>query len=158
MDTDNDSVTLVYEEIKKRLEVQQSQRETYERKASMLIAFAGVTFAFLMGARDTLVALPGCSQKLLIISIFLFVISVILALIVSWVYVYRVDPDPKVFAEKYISKSSIEIKKQLISNFIDSFMTNNKTIKRNAKLLRATYVSQGLAFCLLGISLLISVF
>lgn len=156
--TDNNSVSLIYENIKDLLVTQQNQKISLENKASMLMAFAGGIFALLMGARDTIVATSLKSQMLVLIGIVFFAFSVICSTIVTWVRSYRIDPNPEVLAHEYLNHSSEETKLQIISNMIGSWKENVTIIERNAVFLRIAFISQSLAFTSLGLALFISIF
>lgn len=152
-----DSVSLVYTVLKDALEFQQAQKNSLETKASALIAFAGGMFALLIGARETVILLSRTSQILILVSLFLFAVSVILANVVTWVRRYRADPNPEVLAKTYLGLSPQEIRLQLISNLISAWKSNYALLERNAIYLRLTFVIQAAAFILLGIALFLSV-
>lgn len=156
--TNENSVSLIYENIKNLLSIQQSQKASLENKASMLMAFAGGMFALLMGARDSILLTPFESQVLILIGISLFAISVILTIQVTWVRLYRIDPNPEVLAREYLNQSPDETKLQLISNMIGSWKENSVIVERNAVVLRAAFLFQALAFVCLGAALFLSLF
>ena len=156
--TDNNSVSLIYENIKDLLAIQQSQKISLENKASMLMAFAGGIFALLMGARDTIITTSFNSQIFILTGIVFFAFSVICSTIVTWVRSYRIDPNPEILAGDYLNHSSEETKLQIISNMISSWKENSIIVERNAVFLRIAFISQSLAFTSLGIALFISIF
>lgn len=153
----SDSVPIVYSVIEEALTSQQDQKTSLETKASALTAFAGGMFALMMAARASLVLLSALSRSLILLSISLFVASVVLANIVTWIRRYRFDPNPVTFAEQYLSSNAQAIQLQLISNMISSWKANLVIIERNANFLRATFISQLLAFLLLGLALFVSI-
>lgn len=156
--TNDNSVSLIHETVRNLLSIQQSQKTSLENKASMLMAFAGGMFALLMGARETIILIPVSGQIFVLISVVLFAISVICSTIVSWVRSYRIDPNPEVLAHEYLNQPSDETKLQMISNMLGSWKENSVIIERNAIVLRVAFVSQSLAFTLLGVALFISLF
>jgi hypothetical protein len=155
---ENNSVALIYGIVKDLLSMQQNQKASLENKGSMLMAFAGGMFALLMGAREAILLTPLDSQIFVLVGISLFTISVIIAIIVTWVRSYRIDPNPEVLANEYLNKSPDEIKLQLISNMIGAWRDNSLLIERNANALRLAFLAQALAFISLGTALFLSLF
>lgn len=154
---DDSNVPLIYAVIQETLANQHAQKSSLETKASTLIAFAGGMFALLIGARETLILLPRNSQVLILMSVSLFVLSVIFANIVTWVRKYRTDPNPEKLAEKYLGLSKEDTQLQLTSNLIGTWKANRIIIERNANFLRLVFLSQLVGFILLGIALFLSV-
>jgi hypothetical protein len=157
MTKDANSVALIYDVIKESIAFQQSQKNSLETKASTLIAFAGGIFALLMGSRATLILLPRVSQLLLLVSVALFALSVVLCNVVTWVQRYRADPEPEALAKNYLQMPSDDTQLQLISNLIGTWKSNHITVERKASFLRFAFLSQALAFILLGVALFLSV-
>ncbi|CAG0933942.1 hypothetical protein TFLX_03286 [Thermoflexales bacterium] len=157
MASDPNSLSLIYATAKETLASQQGQKGALETKASALIAFAGGMFALLMGARGTLILLPVASQTMTLISIALFVVSVVLANMIVWVRKYRLDPNLEILAKDYLEKTSDETQLQLLSNMIGTWKFNNAIFERKANYLRATFSIQAVAFILLGMGLFISI-
>jgi hypothetical protein len=153
---DETSVSLIYAVVKETLAAQPTQLNTLETKASTLIAFAGAIFALLMGARETLIVIPRTSQFLILISVTLFAVSVVLAFMVIWVRRYRGDPNPESLAQKYLASPLQTTQLQLISNLIDTWKANHALIERNANHLRFAFLTQTIAFILLGMALFVS--
>jgi hypothetical protein len=154
----DNSTSLIYATVKETLAAQQVQKNSLETKASTLIAFAGGIFALLMGSRETILRLAQISQTLILISISLFVLSVLLANVVTWIRRYRADPAPDILAKEYLKRPSEETELQLIANMIGMWKANGSLIERNANYLRAAFISQGIAFVLLGLALFLSIF
>ena len=154
---ENSSLPLIYHVIQETLSNQQTQKNSLETKASTLIAFAGGMFALMMGARETLILLPRTSQVLILISVSLFILSVISANVVTWVRKYRTDPNPETLANKYLDFSLDDTQLQLTSNLIGTWKANRILIERNANFLRFAFLSQMIGFILLGIALFLSV-
>jgi hypothetical protein len=154
--TDDNSVSLIYTISKETLEAQPIRLNSLETKAGTLIAFAGGIFALLMGARETLVVLPRASQVLILVSVAIFAVSVVLAFVVTWVHRSRTIPDLEVLAEGYLNSSSHDTKLQLIANSIPTWKANHYSIERNADFLRFAFLTQTIAFILLGMALFVS--
>jgi hypothetical protein len=150
------SVGLIYTVTKEALASQPTQLNSLETKASTLVAFAGGIFALLMGARETLIALPRSSQILILVSVTLFAVSVVLAFVVIWVRRYRGDPNPEQLAKKYLGSPAEDIQRQLIANLIVTWKANHELMERNANFLRYAFLTQTIAFILLGMALFVS--
>lgn len=153
----NNSLELIYEISKEKLNIQQTQKNSLENKASTLIAFTGGILALLMGAYDTITKYPIISQTLIIISVIGFALTVIQSIAVIWVKKYRTDPNIEKLAENYLEKSQDEVTLQLISNCIGAWKHNEKIIERNADLLKFAFLYESIALILLGTSFGISV-
>jgi hypothetical protein len=147
----------VYGTIKDSLEAQQALKNTLENKASMLLGFAGVMLALLIGARETILQLSQSNQILIVTSITLFGLSVLFAIVVTWVRSYRADPNPEALAKNYLTKEPEKTRLQLISNLIGVWKDNKKILERNSVYLRLTFVAQAIAFLCLGVALLLSI-
>lgn len=153
----NNSTSLIYTTSKESLQAQFEQRSSLEAKASTLTAFAGGIFALLMGARETLISLPEVSKFFILVSIILFGLSVLLCSTVSWVRRYYILPNLEILLNKYVSVPEEETKLQLISNLTQEWKENHKKLENVAWFLRGAFVSQTIAFILLGISLYLSI-
>lgn len=158
-DTDtSDSLSLIYSITNDALETLRLQKNSIESKANALTGFAGGMFALLIGARETILLLETTSQIMILVSIALFILSVILNNMVVWVRHYRNDPDPEMFAKHYLSKNERDTKLQLTSNLIGAWKNNKKIVENNGIKLRLSFIFQAIAFILLGIVLFISIF
>lgn len=151
------STVLVYETVKESLAVQQGLKGTLENKASMLLGFAGGMLALLIGARETILLLGHASQALILAGVVLFGLSVLSAIVVTWVRGYRADPNPEALAKNYLAEEPEKTRLQLISNLIGTWKDNKKILERNAIYLRLTFIAQALAFLCLGTALLLSI-
>jgi hypothetical protein len=156
MNTEDNNVALIFSIVKESLISQRDQRSSLETKASALSAFAGAMFALLFGARQSLLILTGTSLVFVYVSLALFVLSVILANAITWVWKYRADPDPVSLAENYLGQTAEDTRLQLIANWIDAWKENHAQIRRNAGYLRLAMFTQAVAFILLGVALFLS--
>lgn len=154
---DDSTLSLIYAVIQDAMAKQFVQKNSLETKASTLIAFAGGMFALLIGARDTLVILSRIDRTFVLVSISLFITSVIFANVITWVCQYRTDPDPEALAQGYLEASYEKTQLQLVSNLIDAWKANRNLIERNAILLRLAFLCQMFGFILLGTVLFLSI-
>ena len=152
------TVSIIYDLLRDALLEQQKQRNSLEAKSNMLTAFAGGMFALLISARVTLLSLPIIGQLLVGLSIFLFSVSVILALVATWVRKYRIDPNPEILANNYLNVRPSKLKLQLVSNMVGAWKENAKIIEQNANKLRFAFLLQTFAFLSLGIAVFLSIF
>jgi hypothetical protein len=155
--TAEDSILLIYTLIRESVTSQYSRKSTLETKAGTLIAFAGGMFALLMGARETILLTPQTSKTLILVSVSLFAGSVVFSNFVTWVRQYREDPDPNKLAQHYLERSERETRLQVISNLINTWQTNHRQLERIAIYLRLAFLTQAIAFILLGIGLFFSI-
>jgi uncharacterized membrane protein len=149
--SEKNSTSLIYALVKDSLESQQTQKSTLETKASTLTGFAGGMIALLLGARETIISLHSTAKLLVIISIILFLCSILLATIVGWVRKYRTDPNPSSLAEHYLDKPEQDVKLQVLANQIGTWKNNSRQLEFNAVVLRIALLFQTVAFILLGI-------
>lgn len=153
-----DSISIIYSITKETLSTQQNQKSSLESKSNTLIGFAGGMIALLIGAKDILKSMQPPASLLVLISICLFLVSILLATIVGWVRKYRTDPNPSTLAKNYLDKSEQEVQLQLIANLITAWEDNFRQLESNAVLLRIALIIQTLAFILLGIVLVFSIY
>lgn len=158
MQTDTDSVELIFSVTKDALTIQQEQKASLENKANMLLVFAGGILALLMNAWETLLQFPLISQEIVLLSVGFFALSVLLAFIVAWVHRYRMDPNPYELAEKFLNKTEQETQLQLIANWRATWKFNMEIIERNSLILRVAFGFQVVAFLSLGLAFAISIF
>jgi len=104
-----------------------------------------------------LASLDVTAQKCILISIALFIVSVILANMAVWIRKFRSDPNPEILAKNYLNTEPEELKLQLISNMIGSWNENHKILEKNAVYLRFTFITQMIAFILLGTALFLAI-
>jgi hypothetical protein len=152
------SVPIIYSVTKESLSAQQNQKNALETKSNTLIGFAGGMIALLIGAKDVIQSMPSMAKLLVLISVSLFLVSILLATIIGWVRKYRTDPNPSALAEHYLDESEEEVQLQLIANLSNAWENNSRQMERNATILRAALFVQILAFILLGIVLVWSLF
>jgi hypothetical protein len=158
MGQDENSLELIFEVARDALKAQQDQKMSLENKANMLLLFAGGIFALLMNSWNTIVHFLMASQVIILASVSFFAASVILAISAIWVQKYRIDPNPYELAQNFLNSPEEETKLQLISNWADTWKVNLNILERNSYLLRLSFLTQVIAFFLLGIALFVSIF
>ncbi|MCI0551480.1 MAG: hypothetical protein L0287_11030 [Anaerolineae bacterium] len=122
------SADLIYTVIKESLSAQQVQKNTLETKASTLTGFAGAMIALLIGAKTEILSLPSAAKLMVIVSVFLFSLSILFATIVGWVRKYRTDPNPQALAENYLTEAESKVKLQLIANHLGTWKNNSRQL------------------------------
>ena len=147
------SIPIIYSVAKESLSAQQTQKSALETKSNTLIGFAGGMIALLIGAKDVIQSLHSVARLLILISISLFLISILLATMIGWVRKYRTDPNPVALAEHYLDEPEEEVQLQLITNLTNAWESNSRQMERNATILRVALFAQLIAFILLGIVL-----
>jgi hypothetical protein len=148
------SISFIYSITKESLAAQQTQKSVLESKSNTLIGFAGGMVALLIGAKDNIQSMQPPASLFVLISVGLFLASILLGTFVGWVRKYRSDPDPSALAKHYLEKSEQDVQLQLISNLINVWRINSTQLERNAIILRITLFAQALAFIILGIVLI----
>jgi hypothetical protein len=145
------SVPIIYLVAKESLIAQQTQKGALETKSNTLVGFAGGMIALLIAAKDAIQSMPSIARMIVLISISLFLMSILLATLIGWVRKYRTDPNPSALAEHYLNESEEEVQLQLIANLSGAWESNSRQIERNAMILRLALFAQTTAFILLGI-------
>jgi hypothetical protein len=148
------SISFIYSITKESLAAQQTQKSVLESKSNTLIGFAGGMVALLIGAKDNIQSMQPPASLFVLISVGLFLASILLGTFVGWVRKYRSDPDPSALAKHYLEKSEQDVQLQLISNLINVWRINSTQLERNAIILRIALFAQVLAFIILGIVLI----
>src|SRR5574338_558611 len=93
------SIPIIYLVTKDSLSAQQNQKNALETKSNTLIGFAGGMIALLIGAKDVIQSMPSVAKLLVLISVRLFLVSILLATTIGWVRKYRTNPNPSALAE-----------------------------------------------------------
>ena len=146
----NNSVDLIYSEIKERLRDQMGSVTSLDTKAGVVIVLIGT---FLGGLINSTWFLDlNILQLVLILGSLLA--SVVLALLCIKAGKYRKDPEPGPLIDGYIDKKEKETKKQLIRNFSESYNSNKSSIGRKVSLLNSSLVVLAVSILLLCIVIL----
>lgn len=156
---DEETIHLIYTEIKDRTNSQFYSIKELESKASRIIGFVGlvtglgITWIQFAMKSDIFKSLNFQIEIIVYsfysIGIFFFLLSVVNSFLAYKVEGYRSDPNPQMLAEKYFYKPSDKLMKQLIDNYVDSYNKNNKIMHR-----KANRVKRSLSFFTLGLAFL----
>lgn len=148
-----DSSEIIFSLCKEDVNLQIQQRNSLETKANTLIGFSGVMFALIITALDKILVLDIKTKCFILIGVFLFVLSIIMATIVSWVSHYYLYPDLSVLFSNYFKRNSEETKLELIKRFTEDGPRNYKVLEKKAVILRIAYFLQLLGFLSFAIAL-----
>lgn len=152
------SVSLIFSLVQESAKEQSTQKNALETKASMLLAFAGGMLALMMGAREILVVLSLASRVFTLISIVLFAVSIIFALLTTWTRKYRTDPHPVgITSEDYLNADEEQTRLHVMANMVGVWKHNRELLERAAHFLRVSFISISAAFITFGIALFLSV-
>lgn len=152
---DPQTLELMYNEVKVRLELRITSIKTIENKAHSIIGFVGVITGLGITCGNFLISKAGVSfsdfEKGTIFSIYIvgmasFLLSVCFAFLAYKIESYRLDPDPKKLLEKYFYYPYTKVLSQLLDNFAISHIDNGKILLRKAK-----YVKYSLLFFVVGL-------
>jgi hypothetical protein len=125
----SETLELIYNEVKDRLNTQFQSLDGLNTKASVIIGFVGVIIGICMT---------------------LFMISIFFSFSAYKGKRYRRDPEPRKLAEKYLREDSKKVMKKLIDNFIESFEDNKTKIEEKGK-----YINYSLILLFVGLVVLI---
>jgi len=150
----SDTLDLIYHETKNRLERQIDSVDSLDTKASNVFIFVSILIGLTFTHQP--IAEP-INQYLFIITNVVLLLSAIIAFFTYNTVAYRLDPDPRKLMQKYGLKESDEVKKQMIYNFIESFETNYKQIRKKAEHINYSMYELYLGLILLIINKLVSI-
>jgi hypothetical protein len=140
-----ETLELIYNEVKNRLNTQFQSLDGLNTKASVIIGFVGVI---------TGISLQLYSQSnsyLFGLCMTLFMISFFFSFSAYKGRSYRRDPEPGPLRDKYLTTDDKTVKKQLIANFIESFEENKTKIEKKVK-----YINYSLISLFVGLIVLIT--
>jgi hypothetical protein len=123
----SETLELIHNEVKDRLNTQFQSLDGLNTKASVIIGFVGVII--------------GISLQL----------SIFFSFSAYKIKSYRRDPEPRALTEKYLMEDDKTVKKQLIDNFIASFEENKTNIEEKGK-----YINYSLILLFVGLIVLIT--
>ena len=141
----SETLELIYNEVKDRLNTQFQSLDGLNTKASVVIGFVGVIIGISLQLYSQSNTYLFCSCMIL------FMISIFFSFSAYKIKSYRIDPKPRALTEKYLMEDDKKVKKQLIDNFIESFEDNKNKIEKKGK-----YINCSLIFLFVGLIVLIS--
>lgn len=146
------SLDLIYVEVKDRLDQQFKQIETITTRAGFITGFASLVLATLITIRKNMGEL--CNAEIILLG----VAGVLYGLVLFFSYrayglkTYTRDPEPRPLRDGYLQKPEYETKRQILTQFIESFDHNTKIINERVKnLKRAIFSLFGLIIFLLAL-------
>ena len=139
-----ETLELIYNEVKDRLNTQFQSLDGLNTKASVIIGFVGVIIGI------SLQLYSQSNSYLFGSCMTLFLISIVFSFSAYKIKSYRRDPEPRDLTEKYLREDDKEVKKQLIDNFIESFEENNTKIEEKGE-----YINYSLILLFVGLIVLI---
>ena len=116
----SETLELIYNEVKDRLNTQFQSLDGLNTKASVIIGFVGVIIGISLNLYS------DKNPHLFIESMLLLLVAAFLSFFAYKVEGYRRDPKPRKLTEKYLREDDKKVKKQLIDNFIQSYEDNWK--------------------------------
>ena len=140
-----ETLELIYNEVKDRLNTQFQSLDGLNTKASVIIGFVGVIIGISLQLYSQSNSYLFCSCMTL------FMISIFFSFSAYKSKSYRRDPEPRAFTVGYLKKDDKKVMEQLIANFIESFEDNKTKIEEKGK-----YINYSLIFLFVGLIVLIS--
>ena len=139
----SETLELIYNEVKNRLNTQFQSLDGLNTKASVIIGFVGVIIGI------SLQLYSQSNSYLFGLCMALFMISIFFSFSAYKGKRYRRDPEPRKLAEKYLREDSKKVMKKLIDNFIESFEDNKTKIEEKVK-----YINYSLILLFVGLIVL----
>jgi hypothetical protein len=140
-----ETLELIYNEVKDRLNTQFQSLDGLNTKASVIIGFVGVIIGI------SLQLYSQSNSYLFGSCMALFMISIFFSLSAYKIKSYRRDPEPRPLRDKYLTTNDKKVKEQLIANFIESFEGSKAKIEEKGK-----YINYSLMLLFVGLIVLIS--
>ncbi|MCK4732355.1 MAG: hypothetical protein KAT65_07850 [Methanophagales archaeon] len=140
-----ETLELIYNEVKDRLNTQFQSLDGLNTKASIIIGFVGVIIGI------SLQLYSQSNSYLFGSCMTLFMISIFLSFSAYKVESYRRDPKPRKLTENYLREEGKNVKKKLIDNSIQSYENNKNRIEKKVK-----YINYSLILLFVGLIVLIS--
>ena len=141
----DETLELIYNEVKDRLNTQFQSLDGLNTKASVIIGFVGVIIGI------SLQLYSQSNSYLFGSCMTLFMISIFFSFSAYKIKSYRRDPEPRALTVEYLMEDDKTVKKQLIDNFIASFEENKNKIEEKGK-----YINYSLILLFVGLIFLIS--
>ena len=138
-----ETLELIYNEVKDRLNTQFQSLDGLNTKASVIIGFVGVIIGI------SLQLYSQSNSYLFGLCMSLFMISIFFSFSAYKGKRYRKDPEPRALTVEYLMEDDKTVKKQLIDNFIASFEENKNNIEEKVK-----YINYSLILLFVGLIVL----
>ena len=122
-----DSIELIYQTVKEKVDLAFQDIEHLETKAGILIGFDGIIIS--LALKDMY---QQAYSPLLVASVFLFFFALILNLWLFLAKKYRRDPNPRKLMEEYWNVPREKIVRQLIANLVQCYEYNEGIISSSA--------------------------
>ena len=139
-----ETLELIYNEVKDRLNTQFQSLDGLNTKASVIIGFVGVIIGI------SLQLYSQSNSYLFGSCMTLFMISIFFSFSAYKIKSYRRDPEPGPLRDEYLTTDDKTVKEQLIANFIESFEENKTKIAEKVK-----YINYSIILLLVGLIVLI---
>lgn len=153
-----DSRLIVLDMVRGALQLQRERRANMESKAGVLLGFSGAILALMMGGYSILTSLPTLSRLSSLAAVGFLSVAIFYLIWVTRIQKFRIDPDPRSFAERYRLKHSEETIDQLLSILVDSFDDNERKVENIANSLRLAYLLSGCGLACLAFGVSVSLF
>lgn len=149
--TTSDSIDIVYDELKKRITVQDAQIGALDGKANFGLASASLLTAGIAGLQNTfltaqkagpvsnisifgfMVSPTTLINVLTVASFVAYVVVVLTAYMAYRILDFRVVPIPDKFVEKYLDKPPLYTKKRLIRTLVVAFHENERLVNQKVR-------------------------
>ena len=136
-----ESLNLIFQEVKDRLNQQFDQIETITSRAAFVMGFASLVLSSLLSIRRAIGSITDCKIVYFVLAVILYVIVLVFAYLAYDLKAYRRDPEPAPLRDKYIDKSDHFTRRKVLSNFIQSFEQNKVMISKRLLFLRISIYS-----------------
>lgn len=144
-----DSIELIYQTVKEKLDLAFQDTEHLETKAGILIGFNGIIMS--LALKDMY---QQAYSPLLVASVFLFFFALILNFMSFRAKKYRRDPNPRKLMEEYWNVPREKIVRQLIANLVQCYEYNEGIISTSAYCMNLSMVLTTLGLVFLVASVL----
>ena len=148
------NIDLLYEIAYRKVESQNDANRSIDSKVGVLFGFTGIISVWVFGVVIANQTILG--WNLFSIGLFIMMASITLSVFAarSRVFFDPIDMD-SAYSSKYLKKSHIDLKNQLLADVVDSHQKNQKLISAKSYLFDIAVIALGLTIVLFYLDLII---
>lgn len=143
---EQDSLELIYQTVKEKVDLLFQDLEHIETKLGTITAFNGVILSIALTIKE------HCHFYLYVIGSALLLTAILLGFGILRTKAYRRDPEPQKLVGRYWSKPQWELKEQLVANFVECYNLNKNQLARDARYVNICIVLSSLGLIFLFVS------
>ena len=120
-----DSSNLIFDEVRRQLELQLNALESVDNKVGIMIGFNGVIFGIAASINRDIISYLWIFR----IGLIALLISLLFAVISYWFRKYAADPEPGALLKYYLNEEEQSTRKQILANYVRAYYINGGILK-----------------------------